>query len=579
MPSSEEHTLVGDVIIKVNGSELAPETDARLIEVEVEQEVHLPGMFTATFDDSDLGLLDGSDFAVGDQVEVIGLDEDDTEFPLIKGEVVGLEPMILSSGTSTLTVRGYDDSHKLYGQTKTKAWLNKTDSQVAEAIAGDAGLSLEADSTTPTYKHIYQDNQSDLEFLMGRAWRIGFECFVADGKLYFRNPPTSGSGQTLTYGVDLISFAPRVNVSEQVSSVIVKGWDPAAKQAIQGQANGSGDYQPSISFGTGDSAAGDYFGTAELVIVDQPLENQAEGNNMAQARLNERSGAFVQAEGVAFRAPSIKAGERVTIDGVGTKFSGDYAVTRARHVWNSKGWTTYFSVSGSRTAFLSEQINQNRPLNRWPGVVTAIVTDNADADNMGRVLVKYPWMDDQSVSCWARVMGVGAGPNAGYFVMPQVNDEVVVAFEFGDVNRPVVIGGLWNGQDQPPPMTKNDNESHAVRTWTSTIGHEITMYDNADKKIEVKTEGGHLLVIDDANEQIKITSSGGNEIVVDDSGGGKITVTSNGDVEVTAGANAKIEAAGNLDLKGTGNVKIEGANVDVKASAVATVSAPQVNLG
>ena len=108
-------------------------------------------------------------------------------------------------------------------------------------------------------------------------------------------------------------------------------------------------------------------------------------------------------------------------------------------------------------------------------MVVGIVTDNADPENLGRVKVKYPWLAADAVSSWARLAAPGAGKDYGIAWLPQVDDEVLVAFAHGDVGEPYVLGGLWNGIDKPPTANVKFDAgkvSHAV--MKSRKGHEIS---------------------------------------------------------------------------------------------------------
>jgi uncharacterized protein involved in type VI secretion and phage assembly len=217
-----------------------------------------------------------------------------------------------------------------------------------------------------------------------------------------------------------------------------------------------------------------------------------------------------------------------------------------------------------------EQIQPNDAA-RWPGAVTAIVTNTDDPNGWGRVKVKYPWVTDEDESFWARVAAAGAGPQSGLAAVPAVDDEVLVVFLHGDFDQPYVLGGLWNGKDGLPPATAAApaGEKPLVRSWRSRTGHHITVYDNADNKVEVVTSGGHALVLDDAARKITLQSAQGLEIVLDDNGQ-KVTITGSGSVAVTAGtsltlkgANVKVEATGSLDLQASGPVRVKGATVSL----------------
>lgn len=579
MPEAE---IGGRVEIKIDGAAIEQTIQNSLLEVVIDQHAHLPHMFTIELDDPDLALLDSGPFNLTKPVEIVAKVQEEGRFTitktLIKGEITALEPNFQEGRAAKLVVRGYDKSHRLYRETKSTAYLNIKDSDLASQIAGRAGLSTQVEATNTVYDHIYQDNQSDLAFLMQRAWRIGYECFVDDGKLYFRKPPTSSAEVTLEWGKDLISFSPRVTLAEQVDEVIVKGWDIDNQQAIIGQAT-RGNLYPKISEAKTGAAWAGSFGQGKLVIVDQPVVSQAEANVLAKARLDERSGAFIDAEGIAEDRPDIRAGQIIKLDALGSRLSGDYLVTHATHTYNIEKWRTNFAVRGTRTGLLAEQVTQQEPVQRWPGVVTAVVTNTNDPDKYGRVKIKYPWMADDAESYWARIIGHGAGPTAGFFLLPDVGDEVLVAFEHGDINRPYILGGVWNknGHKIPPEAAgAATGEIPLIRTWHSRKGHILAMYDNADKKIEMQTTDGHKIVCDDANKVIQITTASGHKFILDDQGksikltssgghkvtlddnGRKVTVESSGDVEIKSTMNMKLQATGNLDLQANGIVTVKG---------------------
>jgi phage protein D len=558
-----EQTLASQIYIKLGGTAVQTAVMQNMAEVVVDQHSHLPDMFTIRLHDPGLELLDNGPFDLTKEVEIEAAAADDNKVTLVKGEITALEPQFEEGMIAELIVRGYDKSHRLYRETKSRAFLNKKDSDLAEEIAQAAGLQAQVDSTSAVYDHIYQHNQSDLAFLMERAWRIGFECFVSDGKLHFRKPPSDSARVTLTWGDDLLSFSPRMTLAEQVDEVVVKGWDVDQQTAIVGQAS-NGRLYPKIEESKDGKQWAGSFGAGKLVIVDQPVVNQSEANTLAEARLNELSGSFVVAEGVAFRRPDIKAGQMVRLEGLGQRFSGSYLVTSATHIYSDEGMKTQFAVRGSRTGLLAEQMTHERPSTQYPGVVTAVVTNTDDPQKWGRVKVKFPWMSDDAESDWARVAAPGVGPEAGFAALPDVDDEVLVAFEHGDFGRPFVLGGMWNGQHKLPPETEGaaSGEMPLVRTWHSRTGHLIAMYDNSDNKIEIITQGGHKISLDDAGKKIEISSSGGLKITLDDNSS-QVAIESGSTVEIKASSNMKLEAGGNLDIEASGQVNIKGAMVNL----------------
>ena len=561
MPEAQE--LASQIYLSIGGAEVSKSDMQELVEVVVDQHVHLPDFFTLRLHDNELKLLDSGPFELTKEIMIESATADGTKVTLFKGEITALEPVFKEGMNAELVVQGYDKSHRLFRNTRSKAYLNKKDSDLADEIARAAGLQADVEQTVTVYEHIFQHNQTDLSFLMQRAWRIGYECFVSDGKLVFRKPPTGDAALALTWGQELLAFRPRLTLAEQVDEVIVKGWDIEKKDAITGRAS-KGKLYPKVQEQKDGAAWAKAFGNGKLVVVDQPVYNQAEADALAAARLDELSGAFIQAEGEAFRRPDIKAGQIIELKALGKRFSGKYLVTTAQHIYNASGLRTTFSVRGARNGLLNEQSFHNPPLERWPGAVTGIVTNTEDPKKWGRVKVKFPWLVEDAESHWARVLGIGAGPEAGFCTIPEVGDEVLVTFLHGDFSQPYVLGGLWNGQHQLPPEVDGaaEGEKPKVRTWRSPKGHRLTIYDDADNKIEIATAGGSKITLDDANGKIAISSNGGQSIIIDDNGS-KITLEGKSNVNLNAGGNLKVQARGNLDLEASGNVNIKGAMINL----------------
>jgi uncharacterized protein involved in type VI secretion and phage assembly len=350
-----------------------------------------------------------------------------------------------------------------------------------------------------------------------------------------------------------------MTLAEQVDEVIVRGWDVTKKEAIVGKAE-SGNLYPSIEESKDGKTWASSFGRGKKIVVEQPVVSQAEANVLASARLDEISGAFIDAEGMATRRPDIKAGEKVKLENLGQRFSGEYLVTNATHVFSPEGLKTVFRVTGSRTGLLSEQVNQQMPVDLWNGIVVGVVTNSDDPSNLGRVKLKFPWLSDDAESNWARVASVGAGPDCGFFAVPQVGDEVLVAFEHGDFNYPVVLGGLWNGQDKPPEdgTGAGSGEKPLVRVIQSPNGHKIIMYDNAEKKIEIITTDGRSITLSDKDRKIIVKTSNV-DMTIDDS-----------DLKIK-GVNISIEADAQIKIKAS-------AGIDIESSAVTNIKGSVINL-
>ena len=180
-------------------------------------------------------------------------------------------------------------------------------------------------------------------------------------------------------------------------------------------------------------------------------------------------------------------------------------------------------------------------------------------------------MSEDTASWWARVISPGAGTKSGLYMVPDVGDEVMVVFEQGDFNRPYVLGGVWNNQDKLPGSgdAAGNNERHKIRTWTSATGHEISVYDNADNKIHIKTAAGHSLTLDDKEQKIEVISKGKSKLVIDDRAK-KIDLESEGMLNIKSKQPMSIESnmtlkaqAKQVDMDGGPMVNIKGGIVKI----------------
>lgn len=171
---------------------------------------------------------------------------------------------------------------------------------------------------------------------------------------------------------------------------------------------------------------------------------------------------------------------------------------------------------------------------RFYGVYTALVTDIVDPDGQGRVRVRLPWSPDNGNSgyeAWARLATMMAGDNRGSWFVPDVNDEVLVAFEAGDPRRPYVVGALWNGQDAPPEDMDGAGNNYP-KTIRSRNGVRITLDDSdGQETLTLETPGGQSVTLRDGPGAVEIIDSNGNSVKLETSG---ITINASAQVKVQA---------------------------------------------
>lgn len=195
------------------------------------------------------------------------------------------------------------------------------------------------------------------------------------------------------------------------------------------------------------------------------------------------------------------------------------------------------------------------------GVAPAQVIGNQDSRGQGRVQLSLPWLPGYEP--WARVVTPLAGDDCGLYFIPQVGDEVLVAFGQGDVRDAFVVGSLWNGRDDPPARGLTDPV--AKRIVKTPQGHVITLDDMA-RSVEVETADGQKLTLD--AQKIELDAG---------SGAAKITLEAAGNIKIEA--TGKLELSGmTAQLDGSTSAKLHAASVEVSGDTECSVTAPSVRL-
>jgi uncharacterized protein involved in type VI secretion and phage assembly len=189
-------------------------------------------------------------------------------------------------------------------------------------------------------------------------------------------------------------------------------------------------------------------------------------------------------------------------------------------------------------SFISQQ--KGADLGKIEGVIVGTVIDNKDPVSLGRVRVQFPWKTLMHQTAWARMAAPMAGNNRGTYFIPEVGDEVLVAFEQGILDAPIVIGALWNSKDKPPE--------------TNQTGHN-------DRRL-IKSRSGHQIILDDTagNEKIQITDKTGNNTITIDSSTNTIIIQSGSNLKIRS-KSLELEAGSTMTLKAAGTLTIQGSPV------------------
>jgi phage protein D len=338
--------------VKVGGGQEDPDLQQKLVDVRIESTIHLPDMAVLTFRDKGktMDLVDGGKFEVGKSLKILAR-TGNNDIRIFDGEIIQVEPQFTYPNV-LMVVRAFDRLHKLNRGKFTRDFQNMSDADVAKKIGSELGLNVsKIENTSPIHKYVFQENETNLQFLQKRASKIGYTVFVRDQELHFELPKESDIDKKieLNWGQDgLMEFQPVMTSLAQYTEIEVRGWDPDTKKALVARAK-KGDSHPEIKPtdhpGQAQKASGD-----QKQILTTTLRSQKEVDLLAKAEADRRSGAFVQAEGICGGNPNIVAGVKITIPNIGDTFKGTYTVTHVAHVYRSnQSYTTEFSISAQHT--------------------------------------------------------------------------------------------------------------------------------------------------------------------------------------------------------------------------------------
>jgi phage protein D len=352
-----------DFRVEVEGKELDPASKGDVLDLKVvmdKENMTSCQLSINNWDDStfELKYSDGKTFDVGNRVHV-QLGYAGSLRSMLRGQIATQAPRFPESGQPTIDVHVLDGMLKLRDRNpkegETKKYVDKADWEIAQAVAQRNGLDVKVTEEGETHALVVQKNQDDASFLMERAKRIDFDCYVLtdpdSGKdtLNFVKPSDARDAtRTRVYefiwGSSLISFAPVLTLSRQVAGVSVRGWDPRTKEPLTYTATAS-DLPGSPGGGTsGPAVAQKTLAGKQEVVVDAPVTSQEEARALAISLLRERAYEFVTGAGRAIGIPDLRPGDNVQLSGLGKRFSGRYYVTKVEHSLGNSGYFTAFDV-------------------------------------------------------------------------------------------------------------------------------------------------------------------------------------------------------------------------------------------
>jgi len=527
--------FVPDVTIAVGGRPLAPGVEHRVTEVSVTQRMDPPGQFSFDVYDPELDLITpaGGPITEGAVVDIaFGYSGQTTK--LITGRITALAAEFPADGPPLVHVDGFDLLHDMARGTAYRVFPGSQpgsgmpDSQIVSRLARDIGMTPAVSTTRPHRAPRVQNHVSDLAFARQLAALNGFSLWADGRTLHFKpERPAPGPAIRLAWGQTLQSFTPRLSITGQVSAVEVRGWDPVQKQSFAHRSATRTDGVALAASGREAIRRGSG-GSSVLVIADAQVTSATEARTLADRMVADLRQSLVTGEGRCPGQPEMRVGTRLSLTGIG-RFSGSYTVTEVTHTFGTGGYQTTFTVNGEAEA---DGEPAGAAMGLTYGALSAIVTASGDSQRRGQVEVRIPALDDQA-RLWARLGTLMAGPDRGTLFLPEVGDEVLVAFEQGDPGRPYVIGSLWNGKDAPPGKGSGKTDVRLIR---SRAGHQIRLDD---------TSGAEKIAITSKDEKTHIT------------------------LDMTAG---------NVSARATGTISLQAGTIELQASDALTIKGKSVDI-
>ncbi|MFF4172571.1 VgrG-related protein [Streptomyces sp. NPDC001744] len=574
-----EKTFTTVLHVQLDGTPLPDPLAVRLTEGWVDASVNVPSAFQLTFSDKDGTLTEKFPYLkVGAMAVLSPFTDGRLGEPMLTGEVTAVEVDAAPGHGRYLILRGYDPGHRLLRNRRVEGYPNMTASDIVRKLAGLNRIPIGKVDATPTvYELATQPNITDWDFLsrlarendvrlsLDPAGRLVFAALPPASTAPSDTTPAAASPYVLDFGSNTLHSRVSVTAAGQVGKVDVRGWDPRTKQALTAPtpAATSRDIVSDIT----PAQLSALFGASELTATGTPFTTQSEVSQAAAALADDVTGSFAEVEVAVTGNPALKPGQPVAVKGAGFPFEGRYTATGVRHVFASgRQFTTWLTVSGRQFRSLyGTASGGGEPAPPMPGVAVALVTNTKDPLSLGRVRLRFPWLSATYESGWCRVAQLG-GRGGGGLVLPEVDDEVLCAFDRGSLEHPYVLAGLYNGIDRHTPATDRvppvDPTSGRVqwRALTSRTGHTV----------ELREEGGRTR----ASHGIRLRTSKGGLSVELNEARTTLTIDSDGTVTITGARGVTVESGTDLKLSAVGRIELSaGLGVDIKAGAKFKVSA------
>jgi uncharacterized protein involved in type VI secretion and phage assembly len=557
-------------VIKVNSSALTDDQRGKLTSMRIDRQVGLVGRCTLRFRDFGGKVAAATGFNIGKTVTVASTDGT----TVFSGMVTGVTYEV-GGGVPELVLVADDAGRGLLVGNSAAAYLSTNYAKVVGTVVQGAGLTTGSMATDSVSQDYILQSGSPLDFVNEACARTGNMWWIDTAGKFNYNAFTTSNGSLTVYlfpdtsGTQtpaLKTFSVK-GTSLRPDAVSVTSWDPSQQKAVTQANSASSVSGESTLVGAAASRSSSTKSGKTLTVRESWPMTSAEATNLANSVYSEAQADAVVAKGSLDFTTSVDLTTKLTVSSGGV-VAGSYLVTAVEHRYDSNGFVTSFTAGPVRPRSMVDALAGPREAGFvMNGLVVGVVSNVVDPNNLGRVKVKYATQGDTVESNWARVLSLGGGKSRGFEFQPEVQDEVLVAFEFGDTRRPVVLGGLFSSSNTLPtsPSAGNvdqDAKNIKYRRITTRLGHVIEMADGsqpADQYIKLMLSDGKTL-IRLGSDKTDITLDSKTLTI----GNSKATITlaDSGDITIK-GKNVEFDAEGKVTAKASTDLLLSGEKVSV----------------
>ena len=593
-------------VIHLNGTQLPWEMASQLLSVTVDRGLRRPSRAEIVLADDGFTLLTAkaASFAPGTALSVAFLDSG-TPCTVFTGSVTGLRVACPNEGDhrTALTLLAEDAGNGLGTVQQVVTTANAGLADVLRSVlSAHLSSSVTIEGLPSGQRDVVLTASSPLDLLEQVCERYGVEWWIdpVTGVLNVAPLPTAPSPVSLTLGEHLASLD-FVTGGTTTGTVSMRGWNPAAKQELTAEhaASPASSNAPALLRGSSAFGRADTGRRYEIRAASSVDAQDVTAQAGALGQRTARSGTRLTAAAFGL-IPTLNPRDDLVLVGAGP-LSGHHPVTAVRHEWGKRvvTWITAGDREpGGPSASLPSGVADgalalpipSSPLTGGLGLLLpGLITDIKDPQGWGRVKVKLPTFGSDVQTGWARTLLPAAGPGRGFVVPHRVDDEVVVGFEEGDLQRPIVLGAVHNGQDAPPTGSAGRDRDLAAGLTTAD-GHQILLTDassSGSSGLSLKHAQGHQILI--TGDQVLLQAQPGTplklqagqaSIVLDASGsvqikGIDVTITGQSMAALKAPQIA-VTAETTLALQGTAGTTVKGATIEISADAMATIKGATV---